>query len=93
LSSTGDSNVINKSKRLKLDIPSSPITTTPLNNLDTIGQTLNDNLEQTNHTILPERKAIGVTAILAIIRSGPELRPKVLKLIKINIAKQKLVVK
>ena len=81
---------------MKLDIPSSPIKNTLLNNFDTIGesgQTLNDNLEQTNHTILPERKAIGVTAILAIIRSGPELRPKVLKLIKINIANQKLVVK
>ena len=36
--STGDSNVISKSKRLKLDIPSSPIKTTPLNNLDTIGE-------------------------------------------------------
>jgi hypothetical protein len=93
LSSTGDSNVINKSKRLKLDIPSSLIKTTPLNNLDTISQTLNDNLEQTNHTTLPERKAIGVTAILATIRSGPELRSKILKLIKINIANQKLVVK
>ena len=31
-SSTGDSNVINKSKRLKLDIPSSPIKTTLLDN-------------------------------------------------------------
>ena len=61
LSSTGDLNVTSKSKRLKLYIPSSPIKTTPLNNLDTIGQTLNDSLEQTNHTILPDRKAIGVT--------------------------------
>ena len=65
---------------MELDIPSSPIKTTPLNNLDSIGesgQTLNDNLEQTNHTISPERKAIGVKDILATIRSGPELRPKV----------------
>ena len=38
---------------------------------------LNDNLEQTSHNILPERKSIGVTAIVATIRSGPELRPKV----------------
>ena len=71
---------MNKSKRLKLDIPFSPIKTTPLNNFDTIGksgQTLNDNLEQTNHTTLPDRKAIGVTAIVATVRSGPELRPKV----------------
>ena len=95
LSSTGDSNVINKSKRLKLDIPSSPIKTTPLNNLDTIGesgQMLNDNLEQPNHTTLPDKKAIGVTAIVATVRSGPELRPKV-QANKINIANQKLVVK
>jgi hypothetical protein len=65
---------------MKLDIPSSPIKNTPLNNFDTIGesgQTLNDNLEQTNHTTLQDRKAIGVTAIVATIRSGPELRPKV----------------
>jgi hypothetical protein len=71
---------MNKSKRLKLDIPSSPIKTTPLNKFDTIGksgQTLNDNLEQTNHTTLPYRKAIGVTAIVATVRSGPELRAKV----------------
>ena len=62
---------------MKLDIPSSPIKTTPLINLDTIDQTLNDNLEQTNHTsTLPKRK-IGVTAIVARIRSGPELRTKV----------------
>ena len=60
-----------------LDIPFSPIKTTPLNNLVTLGQALNDNLEQTNHTTLPERKAIGVTAIVATVRSGPELRPKV----------------
>ena len=36
---------------------------------------LTGNSEQTNHTILPERK-IGVTAIVATIRSGPELRPQ-----------------
>ena len=75
---------------MKLDIPSSPIITTPLNNFDNLDQTLNDNLEQTNHTILPKRK-IGVTAIVARIRSGPELRPKVKT--KINIENQKLVVK
>ena len=69
--------------------------TTPLNNFDTIGkssQTLNDNLEQKNHTTLPDRKAIGVTAIVATVRSGPELRPKV-EANKNNIANQKLVVK
>ena len=60
---------------MKLDIPSSPIKTTPLINLDIIDQTLNNNFKQTNHTILPERK-IGVTAIVATVRSGPELRPK-----------------
>ena len=37
---------------------------------------LNATLEQKDHTILPERK-IGVKAIVATIRSGPELRPKV----------------
>ena len=62
---------------MKLDIPpSSPIKTTLLINLDTIDQTLNNNLKQANHTSLPKRK-LGVTAIVARIRSGPEVRPKV----------------
>ena len=61
---------------MKLDIPSGPIKTTPLIDLDTIDQTLNNNLKQANHTSLPKRK-LGVTAIVARIRSGPEVRPKV----------------
>ena len=60
---------------MKLDIPSSLIKTTQLNNFDTLDQTLNYNLEQINHNILPERK-IGVMAIVTTTRSGPELRPK-----------------
>ena len=61
---------------MKLDIPSSLIKTTPLYNFDSLDQILKYTLKQTNHTILPERK-IGVTAVVATIRSGPELRPKV----------------
>ena len=76
LSSTGDSNALSKSKRLKLDIPSSPLKTTLSNNFDSLNEMLKDTLEQTDHTILQERK-IGVTAVVATIRSGPELRPKV----------------
>ena len=83
MSSTGESIVINKSKRSKFNIPSSPIKTTPLENTSSFEQTT-DNLEQ-NHS-----KNIGVTAIVATIRSGPELRPKVKAN---NIANQKLVVK
>ena len=56
---------------MKLDIPSSPIKTTPLDNTSSLEQ-MNDNLEQRNHS-----KNNGVTAIVATIRSGPELRPKV----------------
>jgi hypothetical protein len=36
---------------------------------------LKENFEQTDHSILPEKK-IGVTAIVATIRSGPELIPR-----------------
>ncbi len=60
----------------------SPIKTTPFNNFDTSGksrQTFKNNLEQPSYSTLIDRikKTIGVTAILATIRSGPELRPKV----------------
>ena len=59
---TGDSNVISKSKRLKLDIPSSPVKTTLLDNFSSLEQMLTNNLEQVNHSILSEK--IGVTAIV-----------------------------
>ena len=55
---------------MKFNIPCSPIKTTPLDNTSSFEQTT-DNLEQ-DHS-----KNIGVTAIVATIRSGPELRPKV----------------
>ena len=62
LGSTGHSNALSKSKRLKLDIPSSPIKTTSSFNFDSLDKMLKDTLEQTNHASLLERK-IGVTAI------------------------------
>ena len=56
--STGDSNVIDKSKWLKLDIPSSPMKTTPSHNFsaeehmvktNSLEQMLKHNLEQINN--------------------------------------------
>jgi len=63
--------------------PPSLIKTTPFNNFDTSGesrQTFKNNLEQPSYSTLIDRikKTIGVTAIYAKIRSGTELRPKVL---------------
>ena len=59
---------------MKLDIPSSPIKSTPLDNFSSLEQMLTNNFEQVNHYILSEK--IGVTAIVATIMSGPELRPQ-----------------
>jgi hypothetical protein len=79
MGSTGDLNVEgNKSKKCRLAsyIPSGPIKTTPIDYTfsSSLEQMLSRILEQTNQSLLKEKK--GVTAILATVRSGPELRPQ-----------------
>jgi len=65
--------VENKFKKLKIDTynPTNPIKTTPFENNSSF-------LEQKNHS--PQNVPCRVTAVVAVMKAGPELRPKCKKI-------------
>ena len=73
--------VANKFKKLKIDIynPPDPMKTTPLENNSSF-------LEQKKHS--PQHFPCGVTAVVAVMKAGPELRPKCKKNKKMHCSKK-----